>query len=295
VVVGGVLQKTITNENHISPGFFRALDIPIVAGRDFTEGDLPGTPWVAIVNQAFAAKLLGTTQPIGRTFKLQASPGEPDPTYEIVGVVANTKYGDVRDGLGPIAYFPEAQMPTPDPRLSEVQVFVRSSLPLAAISPSITAAARAIHPAVLVSYRSLRTDAEETFLRERLMAALSAFFAGLAALLAMIGLYGVMSYIVARRRNEIGIRLALGAEPRHVLTMVLREAGTLVIAGLVAGGVLSLVASRATASLLFGVTPSDPLTIAAAILGLASVGLFAGWLPARRASRLQPTIALREE
>jgi len=295
VIVGGVRQETNTNENHVSPGFFRALDIPIVAGRDFTEADLPGTPWVAIVNQAFAVKLLGTTQPIGRTFKLQVSPGEPDPTYEIVGVVANTKYGDVRDGLGPIAYFPEAQMPTPDPQLSDVQVFVRSSLPLAAIAPSITAAARAIHPAVLVSYRSLRTDAEETFLRERVMATLSAFFAGLAALLAMIGLYGVMSYIVVRRRNEIGIRLALGAEPRRVLTMVLREAGTLVIAGLVAGGILSLVAARATTSLLFGVTPSDPVTLAVAIAGLASVGLFAGWLPARRASRLEPTIALREE
>jgi predicted permease len=295
VVVGGVDQKTITNENHVSPGFFRALDIPMIAGRDFAESDLPGAPWVAIVNQAFAEKLLGTTQPIGRTFKLLASPGEPDPTYEVVGMVANTKYGDVRDNLGPIAYFPEAQMPTPDPRLSEVQVLVRSSLPLSAISPAITAAARAIHPEVLVSYRTLRADAEFTFLRERLMATLSAFFAGLAAVLAMIGLYGVMSYIVTRRSNEIGIRLALGAEPRRVLTMILREAGTLLTLGLIAGGILSIFAARATESLLFGIKPSDPVTVALAIVTLACVGLFASWLPARRASRLQPTLALREE
>lgn len=295
VVVGGVVKKIIANENHVSPGFFRELEIPLLAGRDFTERDLPGSPWVAVVNQAFAEKVLGTAHPIGRTFKLLASPGEPDPTYEVIGLVANTKYSDVRDSLGPIAYFPEAQMPTPDPRLTDVQVLIRSSLPPSAISPAITAAARAIHPALLVSYRSLRTDAEGTFLRERLMATLSAFFAGLAALLAMIGLYGVMSYIVARRRNEIGIRLALGAEPRHVLTMMLREAGTLVVLGLAAGAALSTVAARATRSLLFGVTPNDPLTIALAITGLAAVGLFAAWLPARRASRLQPTGALRDD
>jgi putative ABC transport system permease protein len=295
VVVGGVALKTITNENHVSPGFFRALDIPLVAGRDFKESDLPGTPWVAIVSQAFAEKLLGTKQPIGRTFKLLASPGEPDPTYEVVGMVANTKYSDVRDGLGPIAYFPEAQMPTPDPQLSEVQVLVRSSLPLSAISPAITAAARAIHPSLLVSYRSLRADAEGTFLRERLMATLSGFFAGLAALLAMIGLYGVLSYIVTRRSNEIGIRLALGAEPRRVLTMILREAGALLTVGLIVGAVLSIFADRATEILLYGVKPSDPLTIALAIGGLAAVGFFASWLPARRASHLQPTLALREE
>lgn len=295
VIVDGVLQKTITNENHVSPGFFRALDIPLLAGRDFVESDLPGTPWVAIVNEAFAEKLLGTTHPIGRTFRLQASPGEPDPTYEVVGVVANTKYADVRETPGPIAYFPEAQMPTPDPQLSEVQVVVRSSLPLSSVSPAITAAGRSISPSMLVSYRILRSDAEETFLRERLMATLSAFFAGLAAVLAMIGLYGVMSYIVARRRNEIGIRLALGAEPRRVLRMILSEAGTLVIAGVAAGGVLSLFVARATATLLFGVEPSDPLTIAVATIGLAAVGLVASWVPARRASRLQPTVALREE
>jgi ABC-type antimicrobial peptide transport system permease subunit len=111
----------------------------------------------------------------------------------------------------------------------------------------------------------------------------------------MIGLYGVMSYIVTRRGNEIGIRLALGAEPRRVLTMILREAATLLTIGLIAGAVLSIFAARATESLLFGVKPSDPLIMALAVAGLAAVGLFASWLPARRASRLQPTLALREE
>jgi predicted permease len=295
VIVGGVAQQTITNENHVSPGFFKALDIPILAGRDFTEGDVPGTPWVAIVNEAFAEKLLETKQPIGRTFKLEISPGDPDPAYEVVGVVPNTKYSDVRDSLGPIAYFPEAQMPTPDPRLTEVQVFVRSSMPLSAVSPSITAAGRAMNPNALVTYRTLRRDAENTFLRERVVATLSGFFAGLAALLAMIGLYGVMSYIVTRRSNEIGIRLALGADARRVLTMILHEAGMLLLAGLAAGAIISLFAARATATLLFGVKPWDPLTLAVATAGLACVGLLASWLPADRASRIQPSAALRIE
>jgi len=295
VVLGGVAQHTFTNENHVSPGFFRALDIPILAGRDFTEADVPGAPWIAIVNESFAEKLLNTKRPIGRTFKLEVAPGDADPIYEVVGLVANTKYGDVRDGFGPIAYFPEAQMPSPDPRLAEVRVFVRSGLPLASISAPITAAARSVDSSTLVSYHTLKADAEETFLRERLMAALSAFFAGLAAVLAMIGLYGVMSYVVTRRSNEIGIRLALGADARRVLTMILREAATLLLAGLAAGTVLSVFASRATASLLFGVKPSDPLTLAGGVVGLSAVGLIASWLPAERASRIEPAKALRIE
>jgi predicted permease len=295
VVIGGAVIQTVTNENHVSPGFFRVFDIPILAGRDFTEGDVPGTPWVAIVNQAFAEKILNTTQPIGRSFKLEVPHGEPDPAYEVIGVVPNTKYGDVRESIGPIAYFPEAQMPTPDASLSEVQVFVRTNLPQSAISPSITAAGRAMNPSTLVSYRLLLADTEQTFLRERLMATLSGFFAGLALLLATIGLYGVMSYIVARRRNEIGIRLALGADTARVMRMIMREASVLLIAGLAAGAILAVAAARTTATLLYDVRPFDPTTLAAAVAGLALVGYAASWLPARRASRLHPTIALREE
>jgi predicted permease len=295
VVVDGVTEQTMTNENHVSPGFFRVFDMPILAGRDFTEADLPGTTPVAIVNQSFARMLLNTAAPLGRTFKLAVFPGEPDLVYQVVGVVADTKYSDVRDTPGPIAYFPEAQLPNPDVRLSDVQVFVRSSGALASLSPAITAAAREMTPSMLVSYRVLRTDVEASFLRERLMATLSAFFAGLAAALAMIGLYGVMSYVVARRHSEIGIRLALGAEPRDVVRMVLREAGVVVLAGLAAGSLLAIYAARATASLLFGVQPSDPATLAAAVAALAAVGLAASWLPARRAARIEPSAALRAE
>jgi putative ABC transport system permease protein len=294
-IVDGVLQQTISNLNYVSPGFFRLLDIPLREGRDFTERDLPGTPAVTVINQAFAETILHTRHPMGRRFKLEIASGEADITYEVIGMVNSTTYADVRDAPGPIAYFPEAQMPDPDARLSDVQLFVRSSLPLSTLSPSITAAGRAFDPGTLVSYSTLERDVTESFLRERLMATLSAFFAGLAALLAMIGLYGVMSYMVARRRNEIGIRLALGAETSRVLRMIMREAGVLLLAGLASGLVLFVFAARATATLLFGVRPADPLSLAAAIAGLLVVGFLASWIPARRAASLEPSTALREE
>jgi predicted permease len=295
IIVDGVAQQTISNENHVSPGFFKLFDIPIVAGRDFSEADLPGTPPVAIVNEAFARTLLNTATPIGRTFKLETSPGEPDLTYQVVGLVPTTKYGDVRDKPGPIAYFPEAQLPTPDMVLSEAQVFVRGSGSLSSLAPAITAAAQGLSPSMLVRYRVMRADAEQSFLRERLMATLSAFFGALAALLATIGLYGVMSYVVARRRSEIGIRLALGAEPAGVVRMILGEAGAVLLAGLAAGTLLAIYAARVTSTLLFGVAPSDPATLAAAVAALAVVGLAASWLPARRASRIEPASALRAD
>lgn len=295
VVIGGVGQQKIVNENHVSPGFFRAFDIPLLAGRDFTERDQPGTPWVAIVDESFGETYFGTPRPIGKTFQLEVSPGDPNPTYQIVGVVANTKYGEVREKMGPVAYFPEAQMPTPDASLSEVQVFVHSRLPLSTLAPQITAAARAQSPGMLVSYRVLASDVAASFLPERLMATLSGFFAVLAAMLAMIGLYGVMAYSVARRRKEIGIRMALGAEAGRVLRMVLREAGLLLCAGLVVGVVLARIAGRAAAGLLYGVQPRDLSALAAAICGLCVVGLLASWWPARRAAHVSPTVALREE
>jgi predicted permease len=295
IIVGGAAQQLIANENHVSPGFFRTLDIALLAGRDFTERDLPGTPWVAVVDEAFAQTFFGTKRPLGRTFQMEVSPGDPNPTYEIVGIVANTKYGDVRETPGPVAYFPEAQIPTPDAALSAVQVFVRSRLPMSTLAPAMTAAAREQNAAMLVSYRVFQTDVAASFLPERLMATLSGLFAALAAALAMIGLYGVMAYMVARRRKEIGIRMALGAQASRMLRMIMREAGMLVGVGLIAGAGLSFAAGRAAAGLLYGVKPWDASVLIAAMAGLAVVGALASWWPARRAARVSPTVALRED
>jgi putative ABC transport system permease protein len=295
VIVDGVLQQTVPYENRVSPGFFKALEIPVVAGRDFDDRDVAGAPTVAIVNEAFAEKILGTKEAIGRTFRLRVSPGEPDPTYQVVGVVRNTKYQDVRDSLGPLAYYAEAQEPNPDTTLADVQVLLRGRVPVEQLMPSITAAAREINPGTLVTYRTLDQDIRRSFQRERMMAILSGFFGALGALIAMIGLYGVISYSVARRRNEIGVRMALGAGGSTVRRMIMGEAALLLVIGLAAGAVLSLAAGRSAGALLFGLQPNDPYTIALSAALLAGVATLASYVPAWRASRVSPTVALREE
>jgi putative ABC transport system permease protein len=295
VLIDGVLQEALPYENRVSPGFFSELGIPFVAGRDFDDRDVPGAPMVAIVNEAFAQKILGTRDAIGRTFRLRVPPGEPDPTFEIVGVVRNTKYQDVRDAFGPLAYYPEAQETNPDDVLTNVQVLLRARVPVEQLTPSVTAAAREISPGTLVRYRTLEQDIRRSFQRERMMAILSGFFGVLGALIAMIGLYGVISYSVARRRNEIGVRMALGAAGSTVRRMIMADAALLLLVGLAAGAVLSLAAGRFAGALLFGLRPNDPSTIALSAALLATVATLASYVPAWRASRLSPTIALREE
>ena len=294
VVVDGVVQKTETNANRVSPGFFHLLGISILAGRDLDERDTSSAPKVAVVNQSFAEKILGTVSAVGRHFQFDSGPGEPNPVHTVVGVVPDTKYNDLHEPIGPIAYFPIAQE-TEARRLTSMRIFVRSRLPAEELTAQVVAAAREINQSMLVSFRSLERTIEDSLLKERLLATLSGFFGGLAALLATIGLYGVMSYMVTRRRNEIGIRMALGADRTNVVRMILSDAALLIGAGLAVGGVLSIVAARTAATLLFGVSAGDPATLMTAALALAAVAVFASWIPAHRASRLDPTAALREE
>jgi ABC-type antimicrobial peptide transport system permease subunit len=174
-------------------------------------------------------------------------------------------------------------------------IVVRSDLPLSSLMPSLTSAIAGVNPEIDVTFRPFSTMLRDGLVRERLMASLSAFFGFLAALLAMVGLYGVVSFMVVRRRNEIGVRMALGATRRDILVLVLREAGTLLAVGLAIGVVLAIGAAGFARSLLFGLQPSDPVTIAVAALALASVAIAASALPARRAASLDPVAALREE
>jgi putative ABC transport system permease protein len=294
VVVDGVTQKPETNANRVSPGFFHLFGMSLLAGRDVDERDTIGSPPVAVVNQSFAEKIFGTALTVGRHFRFDVGPGQPNPVYTIVGVVSDTKYNDLHEPIGPIVFLPMAQE-TEARRLTSLRIFVRSALPAAELTAEFVAVARAMNPAMLVSFRSLEGTIHDTLLKERLMAALSGFFGGLAALLATVGLYGVMSYMVTRRRNEIGIRMALGADQGNVIRMILRDGVLLLGMGLAVGTVLSMAAARAAATLLFGVTPGDPGTLATAALGLAVVATLASWIPAHRASRLDPTAALREE
>jgi ABC-type antimicrobial peptide transport system permease subunit len=212
--------------------------------------------------------------------------------YEIVGFVKDTKYYDLRDNFQPIVYVTTLQDDQPD---QYAQLLIRSPLSLGGLTSSIKNALADISPLISIEFTPLQRNIHDSLLRDRLMATLSGFFGGLAALLAMVGLYGVISYSVARRTNEIGIRMALGAQRLNIVNMVLGEAGLLLVIGLVVGTVLTLFLGKTASTLLYGLKPHDPLTITLAALGLAGVAILASYIPARRASGLNPMVALRNE
>jgi putative ABC transport system permease protein len=291
IVVGGAAQNDMVNFNQIGAEYFRTMDIPLLAGRTFDATDRPGTPPRAVVNQAFALRFFGGRSPVGQTFQQEAQPGSPQPAYHIIGLVKDTKYTALREPFAPIAYLSwtqEQQLPP------FVNVVLRSDLPLASLRGPLTQAVVGAAPGTSVAYRVVSEYISESLVTERLMATLSGFFGMLAMLIASVGLYGVMSYMVTRRKVEIGIRMALGAIPADVIRMVLKESGMLLMAGVVIGVGLAVAASQYAATLLFGLKPWDPASFAAAAVTLTLVSLLAAWIPARRASRLAPTIALRE-
>jgi predicted permease len=292
VFIDGQRQEGHPNANRVSAGFFDALDIAFIEGRNFDRRDHAGSPAVAIVNKAFAAKYFPGASPIGRTFKMEMGPGEPDPSYQIVGVVGDTKYSDLRSPLGPIMYFPDTQETAPQPFLS---VLLRTRGDPDALRPLVTRTISEAHPGVSISLESLRTQVDRSLLRERLVAALAAGFAVLAVILAAAGLYGVMSYGVARRRHEIGIRVALGASRTGIVAMVVREVAVLVAIGLAIGLVLAVLAARTASTLLYGVEPTAAGPLAAAGAALVIIAALASLAPAHRAARLSPTTALRTD
>ncbi|HMD32560.1 MAG TPA: ABC transporter permease, partial [Candidatus Acidoferrales bacterium] len=278
--------------NRVGPGFFRTLGTAFLAGRDFDDRDAAGAPRVAIVNQTFAKRFLGSDNPVGKSFRFLVETSDAEPLYEIVGMVRDTKYGDLREDFGPLAYFPIAQNDKPD---VDDTFVLRSTLPLGNLQSSVKGALREASPEIQMSFQVLHTMIQSSLLRERLMATLSGFFGLLAGVLAAIGLYGVISYMVAQRRNEIGIRMALGADRRRIIGMIAREVATLLGAGLVAGTLIVLGAMRAVGELLFGLRPDDPPTLLMAVAILSVVSAAATYLPAMRAARLDPTVALRAD
>ena len=277
--------------NAVGPGYCRTMGIQLVAGRDFNVDDTLTSPMVAIVNEAFVAALGRGPQVVGTRFTREATPRTPATSFEIAGVMRNSKYTDLREKDRPVAFLADAQMPQPP----YVRIALRSSLPPSALTPAISRALAQIDPRLAVDYEVLSTQIDDSLVRDRMLARLSGWFGLLAGVLTLVGLYGVMAYTVARRTNEIGIRIALGAGQRNILRLVLREVGMLVAAGALAGAALAAAAGRSAASLLFGVEPSDPATLGAAIGVLVTIALAAAYLPARRAIRVQPVIALRAE
>jgi ABC-type antimicrobial peptide transport system permease subunit len=247
---------------------------------------------VVIVNEAFARKFLDGARPVGHRFWVAATPGDPDTRYEIVGLVRDTKYEDLREEFQPIAYYAAAQDSGSG---AGAQLLIRSRVPQVETVAAVKVALNEINPAITVKFQGFKPMIEATILRERLMATLSGFFGVLALLLACIGLYGILSYGVASRTNEIGIRMALGAQARDVRWLILREALLLLGTGVAVGLPLIVAVTRLAATLLYGLTPTDPVSLGLAAGLLFAVTLLAGYVPARRATKLDPLAALRCE
>ncbi|HMF77172.1 MAG TPA: ABC transporter permease [Bryobacteraceae bacterium] len=274
------------------PGYFRTMGTPVIAGREFNDYDTPASPKVAIVNELFARTFFGGANPVGRTFHMAADAGKPEPSFQIVGLVRNTKYRELREDFRPIAFFPIAQAENPGPAATFV---LRIAGRPAQIMSAAKASVAAMSSSMGIEFRPFSAQLQDSLLRDRLMATLSGGFGFFAGLLATLGLYGVMAYMVAQRRNEIGVRVALGANRARVTRLILREAVLLLVLGLAAGTFLALWAGKAAATLLFELQPYDAISLVAASVLLTAIALVASYVPARRAAALDPMAALRME
>ncbi len=285
-------EDRISYMNAVMPGWFATVRMPIVAGRDFQPSDGPGGPKVGIVNQTFVKRFLGDGDPIGRVVQLPGHEANTPPdVVTIVGVSADAVYASVREDVPPTFFYPMAQQPAPPAGMLNLLASGRID---GALIAGVTKAIEAIDPSISVTFLAMDDLVESALIRERLVALLSAFFGGLALLLAGLGLYGVTAYAVSQRRNEIGIRMAIGAAPKRILGLVLGRVGLQIGVGVVIGGAISLWAARFVESLLYGLPARDPMTFAVAAAVLALIGILAGWLPARRAAAIDPARVLRD-
>ncbi len=277
-----------------APGYFETMGIPLMAGRSFTAEDGPAGRQVAVVNREFARLFLPGVNPVGQRFF--RSTDNSGPLVEIVGVVSDTHHLTLRQGTIPVVYRPVSQEQGPVFTDGRRTFAVRTETGPETIIPSLRQIAGQIDPNLpLLNITTLRTHLERNWSRERTLALLSGFFGSIALLVSMIGLFGVMSYTVTRRTKAIGIRMAFGADRGGILRSVLRESLAIVISGVVLGLSAALVTTRFLATMLFGLEPNDPGTILAAVAVMLVVSAVAAYLPARRASRVNPIIALRHE
>jgi predicted permease len=273
----------------VSPEFLETMQIPLLRGRGIEVRDtLPNAPSVGVINEAMAQELFPTEDALGKRY---GNSPDRNADAQIVGIIADTKYASVRDAAPPTLY-----RPFPRESTNSASFEIRVAVDPVAMQGAIREAVRRVDPNLPIARMTTQSELiEGLFPQERLFARAYALFGGLGLLLVSIGLFGVMSYNVARRTNEIGIRMALGAQAVRVLRMIIKESLIVVAIGILSGIGVALAAGRLVTSLLFGLAPTDPVTIVGAIAVMLTVALVAAYLPARRASRVDPLIALHHD
>ena len=282
--------KFIVYEDNISPGYLPTLRMRLLAGRNFTRADM-GSSRVAIVNQTFAHRFFPGLNPIGRAYLEGAPTAQP---VEVVGLVEDSKYFSLREENLPTAFLPLNQ-PSELGFEDRDTLELRTAIPPSRLIVPVLAAVAEVNRAIPLEFHTLADQVNDSLAQERLLALLSGFFGALALILAMIGLYGTFSYLVTQRQKEFGLRMALGAEPASILALVMRDLIGVLAGGLVAGILISLAATRLLQQMLFGLTPRDATTMFLAAGVLSAVALLAGYIPARRATRVDPMTTLRQE
>lgn len=281
-----------TKFTYASPSYFATMEIPLLTGRNFADGDTNDTPFVLIANQAFIRRYVGNNAPIGQVVHVMPEPQYPERTYQIIGTIPDTKYGSLREDSPPMVFAPAAQFPVTAQRPGTAMMIAADN---PAVVTDVRRAIGAKYPNMILQFYDFQQGIRDDLVGDRMMAMLSGFFGVLAALLVVVGLYGVLSFFINQRRNEIGIRIALGAGRWQVVRLVMRDTAVMLLAGVLVGTVLALLAGRTASSMLFGLQAYDLGTLAFAFFLLASIASLASWLPARRASRLDPVAALRSE
>ncbi len=284
-------RDTLVFLNRISPGYFDTLRTPILMGRDFSERDTASSPRVVIIAESTARKFFGKANPIGKNIGLEGPEFEKYVPFQVIGVVKDAKYNRINEAPRHLAYFAAGQDPAP---WSNLNFEIRSETSIESLIPAVRSSIAGLNKDIALEFRSFETQVNESLLQPRVVAWLASAFAGLALVLAMVGLYGITAYAVTRRSGEIGIRMALGAQRSSVIWLILRDVTVLLGIGIALGMAGSLAAGRLVTSLLYGILLNDPVQLVAAVFTLAVGTALAAYIPARRAARLDPMSALHD-